>query len=374
MSFALKPVKMSVRMSAWAQRWRDLWRAWQARPALSLPGPALALNAPQDWPAWLRHLAGVAVFAVLLLMLWFVWLVPLVDQLAAAQQTEQRLRADLRARQARLALLTVLPAQQSQAQQRLTELETQLPGPADMHALLSALNRVALARQLQVGLLRPQAPVPGTLYADQRMALQLTGRFEDLSGFALDLSALPWPVAMHSFTLLPAQGDTLRMDMGLRTLRMLPAAQPSATSQPAPHPTIALGTSKTASPERAAPLAALPGLGLAPFSPLRLLPAAPVAAQAPARTAPGRFKPPLESAPLDAMRMVGSVLGTGPPVALLRVNGRIYLVRVGDRLGLDQGRVSDIGPTGLTLREPAADGPGDRPEKTVRLNLVQEPP
>jgi Tfp pilus assembly protein PilP len=49
-------------------------------------------------------------------------------------------------------------------------------------------------------------------------------------------------------------------------------------------------------------------------------------------------------------------------------------VRVGDRLGPDQGRVSDIGPTGLALREPATGGPGDKLEKTVRLNLVQEPP
>ena len=369
MSFAMKPFKMPVRMSGWAQRWRDLW---PGRPALSLPGPALALNAPQDWPAWLRHLAGVAVFAVLLLTLWFVWLEPLADQLAAAQQTEQRLSADLRARQARFALLTALPAQQAQAQQRLTELETQLPGPADMHALLSALNRVALARQLQVGLLRPQAPVPGTLYADQRMALQLTGRFEDLSGFAQDLAGLPWPVAVHSFTLLPAPGDTLRMDMVLRTLRILPALQPSATSEPALQPAIAPVTSIAVAPERSAALASPPGL--APFNPLRLLPPAPVAVQLPARTAPGRFKPPLESAPLDAMRMVGSVLGTGPPVALLRFNSRIYLVRVGDRLGPDQWRVSDIDPTGLALREPAAAGPSDRPEKIVRLNLVQEPP
>ena len=358
-------------MSEWAQRWRDLWPVSQA---FSMPGPALALSAPQDWPAWLRHLAGVAVFAVLLLMLWFVWLLPQADQLAAAQQTEQRLRADLHARQARLALLAALPAQQTQAHQRLTELETQLPGPADMHALLSALNRLALARQLQISLLRPQATVPGTLYADQRMALQLTGRFEDLSGFALDLAGLPWPVAVHSFMLVAAQGDTLRMDLGLRTLRMLPAAQTSATSEPAPQPALALATSKTALPERSAALAALPGLGLAPFNPLRLLPAAPVAVSAPARTAPGRFKPPLESAPLDAIRMVGSVLGTGPPVALLRVNGRIYLVRVGDRLGPDQGRVSDIGPTGLDLREPASGEPGGKPEKTVRLNLMQEPP
>ena len=369
MSLAFKPFKMPVRMPAWAQRWRELW---PVRQALSMPGPALALSAPQDWPVWLRHLAGVAVFSVLLLMLWFVWLAPLAEQLAAAQQTEQRLRVDLRARQDRLALLAALPAQQTQAQQRLTELETQLPGPADMHALLSALNRLALARQLQVGLLRPQAPVPGTLYADQRMALQLTGRFEDLSGFALDLAGLPWPVAVHSVTLVPAQGDTLRMDMGLRTLRTLPAAQSSATTELALRPTLAPVTSKVVSPERSVALAPVPKV--TPFSPLRLLPAVPVALPAPARTAPGRFKPPLESAPLDAMTMVGSVLGTGPPVALLRVNGRIYLVRVGDRLGPDQGQVSDIGPTGLALREPATGEPGDKPEKTVRLNLVQEPP
>jgi hypothetical protein len=179
-------------------------------------------------------------------------------------------------------------------------------------------------------------------------------------------------VAVHSFTLLPVQGDMLRMDMELRSLRILPAVQQSATSEQSPQPALAPVASKTVSSERSAALALVPGV--APFSPLRLLPATPVALPAPARTTPGRFKPPLESAPLDAMRMVGSVLGTGPPVALLQVNGRIYLVRVGDRLGPDQGQVSDIGPTGLALREPATGEPGEKPEKTVRLNLVQEPP
>ena len=182
-----------------------------------------------------------------------------------------------------------------------------------MPALLSALSRVALARQLQIGLLRPQAPAPGPLYADQRMTLQLTGRFEDLSGFAMDLAGLPWPVAVHSFTLLPAQGDTLRMDMALRTLRILPAVQPSATSKLALQPALASVTSKAVSPERFAALAPLPGLGLAPFNSLRLLPVAPVVVPAPARTAPGRFKPTLESAPLAAMRMVGSVFACYVP-------------------------------------------------------------
>jgi type IV pilus assembly protein PilO len=356
----------AVRMPVWAQRLRGLWQTF------SRPGPALALSAPLDWPAWRRHLAGVPVFAVLLLMLWVVWLGPVADQLARAEQAELRLRAELRARQERLAALAALPAQQAQALQRLTELEKQLPGPADMNALLSALSQTALARQLQVGLLRPQAPAPGLLYAEQRMGLQLTGRFEDLSGFALDLAGLPWLVAVHSFTLLPAQGDRLRMDLVLRTLRTLPAVQPSAAGEPVPQPALAPVLSRPASPERSALLALSPGV--APFSPLRLLPVAPVAALVPARAEAGSSKPPLEATPLAAMTMVGSLLGTGPPAALLRVNGRIYLVRVGDRLGPDQGRVSEIGPIGLALREPATGGPGDRSEKTVRLNLVQESP
>ena len=51
-----------------------------------------------------------------------------------------------------------------------------------------------------------------------------------------------------------------------------------------------------------------------------------------------RRKEPLEAFPLDSMSMVGSVNKLGQPVALLRVDGLLYQVRVGDYLGHNYGR------------------------------------
>ena len=73
------------------------------------------------------------------------------------------------------------------------------------------------------------------------------------------------------------------------------------------------------------------------------------------------------------MRLVGSLQRGGQPLALLRVNGLIYSVRVGDRIGQDQGRITAITLTGLLLRE-IAPGPAGRPtERVVSLALVTEP-
>ncbi|MDO9279587.1 MAG: pilus assembly protein PilP [Polaromonas sp.] len=83
--------------------------------------------------------------------------------------------------------------------------------------------------------------------------------------------------------------------------------------------------------------------------------------------------PPLEAAPLSGMRLVGSVFRDGQPMALLRVNGLLYPVRIGDRLGQDQGRVSAISLSGLVLREVAMDAEGQSKERVIRFAVVSEP-
>ncbi len=83
--------------------------------------------------------------------------------------------------------------------------------------------------------------------------------------------------------------------------------------------------------------------------------------------------PPLEASPLAGMRLVGSLRRGGEPVALLRVNGLLYSVREGDRLGQNQGRVSVITLSELVLSEVANDLNGQPTERLVRLALVSEP-
>jgi type IV pilus assembly protein PilP len=120
-------------------------------------------------------------------------------------------------------------------------------------------------------------------------------------------------------------------------------------------------------------------LSVEPFDPQRLLHRVPIDAAANAAkktvqaSAPKPRTPPLEATPLAGMRLVGSVQKDGQFWGLLRVNGLIYPVRVGDRLGQDQGLVSAITLTGLVLRETAPGPAGKTTERLVSLALVSEP-
>jgi type IV pilus assembly protein PilP len=122
--------------------------------------------------------------------------------------------------------------------------------------------------------------------------------------------------------------------------------------------------------------------GVEPFSAQRLLfglpDKAPQAAVTPqlAQTlspTPSPGRPTLDTLPLAGMRLIGSVQRGDQSLALLRVQGLVYSVRVGDKIGQDQGRVSAITLTGLVLRERTLDAAGQHLERVVSLALVQEP-
>jgi type IV pilus assembly protein PilP len=84
-----------------------------------------------------------------------------------------------------------------------------------------------------------------------------------------------------------------------------------------------------------------------------------------------RRKEPLEAYPLDSMNMVGSLNKQGAPFALLRVDGLLYQVKVGDYLGQNYGRVTRIGETEVTLREIVQDAAGEWIERPAALQLQE---
>jgi type IV pilus assembly protein PilP len=84
-----------------------------------------------------------------------------------------------------------------------------------------------------------------------------------------------------------------------------------------------------------------------------------------------RRKEPLEAFPLDAMTMVGSVNRQGRPFALLRVDKLLYQVKVGDYLGQNYGRITQIDETQLVLREIVQDAAGEWIERTTNLQLQE---
>jgi len=84
-----------------------------------------------------------------------------------------------------------------------------------------------------------------------------------------------------------------------------------------------------------------------------------------------RRKEPLEAYPLDNMNMVGSVNKQGRPFALLRVDGLLYQVKVGDYMGQNYGRVLRVSETELVLREVVQDAAGEWIERNSTLQLLE---
>lgn len=84
-----------------------------------------------------------------------------------------------------------------------------------------------------------------------------------------------------------------------------------------------------------------------------------------------RRKEPLESAPLDTVAMVGSLVKSGQPVALVRVDRLLYQVRVGNYLGQNYGLITKVSETDVSLREIVQDAAGEWIERAATLQLQE---
>ena len=84
-----------------------------------------------------------------------------------------------------------------------------------------------------------------------------------------------------------------------------------------------------------------------------------------------RRKEPLESVPLDSVKMVGSLDKAGQLVALVRVDNLVYQVRPGNYLGQNYGRIMKVSETEIVLREIVQDAAGEWIERPAALQLQE---
>jgi type IV pilus assembly protein PilP len=85
-----------------------------------------------------------------------------------------------------------------------------------------------------------------------------------------------------------------------------------------------------------------------------------------------RRKQPLESFPLDTMKMVGSLNRNGQLVALLKVDSLLYQVTPGNYVGQNYGRILKILENQIVLREIVQDAAGEWIERPAALQLQEE--
>ena len=180
-------------------------------------------NEPGQWPVLPKALAWAALALMVVVLGWFLLLSAEHDSLDAEHAKEPNLKKDYQSKLAQAVNLTELRKQKLQVEEYVTQLEKQLPGKADMDALLSDINQAGLGRGLQFELWRPGSVVVKDYYAELPISIKVSGRYHDIGAFAADIANLSRIVTLHNLNITsPAQASgQLSMDATARTYRYL---------------------------------------------------------------------------------------------------------------------------------------------------------
>lgn len=181
-------------------------------------------NQPGQWPL-LPRLTVWAVVAILVVVVgWFVELSSQADDLQAARDKEPALKTEYKNKLAQAINLDALKKQKEEVQTYVTQLEKQLPGKAEMDALLTDINQAGVGRGLVIDQFIPGLTETKEYYAELPIAIRVSGRFHDIGAFAADIAALSRIVTLHNLSISPdpkSAGGGLSMEALARTYRYL---------------------------------------------------------------------------------------------------------------------------------------------------------
>ncbi len=190
-------------------------------------------NEPGQWPLLPKMATFVATAVVVVTLGWFGVLSAQSDELQAERDREPALKQEYQTKVAQAVNLGELRKQLIQVDEYVKQLEKQLPGKADMDALLSDINQAGLGRGLDFDLFRPGQVSVKDYYAELPISIRVTGRYHDIGAFTADIANLSRIVTLHNLVIASsaagkdAQGN-LYMEATARTYRYLDPAEVDA--------------------------------------------------------------------------------------------------------------------------------------------------
>jgi type IV pilus assembly protein PilO len=188
-------------------------------------------NEPGQWPILPKVVSFVFAAVVVVVLGWFALLSAQSDELQLERDKEPRLKQEYRDKVAQAVNLAELRKQRIQVEEYVKQLEKQLPGKAEMDALLSDINQAGLGRGLEFELFRPGQVAVKDYYAELPIAIRVSGRYHDVGAFTADIANLSRIVTLHDLVIANvnakdgAPGANLFMEATARTYRYLDQAE-----------------------------------------------------------------------------------------------------------------------------------------------------
>ena len=188
---------------------------------------------PGLWPALPRSLCAVAALvAVVAAGGWLAWM-PQFEELDRGREAEQRLRNDFESKVAQAQNLDSLRRQKTEVEAQVGRLERQLPGKAEMDALLAEISQAGVARGLQFESFKPGQLQFGDYYAELPIDMRLSGNFHALAGFVSDVANMPRIVTLDKIAIAQQREGALTFECVAHAFRYLDPAEAEQRRQAA---------------------------------------------------------------------------------------------------------------------------------------------
>lgn len=180
---------------------------------------------PGQWPILPQLLAWAGCSLLTLILGWFAVVSEQADALSVSENKEPKLKSEYKEKLAQAINLDVLIQQKKLIQDYVLQLERQLPGKAEMDALLSDINQAGVGRNLLIESFKPEQVVVKDYYAELPIKIRVVGKYHDIGTFASDIAHLSRIVTLHNLSIKPQllkdSNGTLAMEAVARTYRYL---------------------------------------------------------------------------------------------------------------------------------------------------------
>lgn len=176
------------------------------------------INASGSWPVPVKA-AAVVLVCVLVAAAGIYWdTLGQLDELSSLEKQEVDLKSDFETKQKKAANLQDYRDQLAQIETSLAIMIKQMPTKEEVASLLVDISQTGLASGLEFRLFKPGAPIARDFYSELPIAIQVVGKYEELSLFVSGLAALPRIVTVHDVKISPVGKDnTMVMDATVKT-------------------------------------------------------------------------------------------------------------------------------------------------------------
>jgi type IV pilus assembly protein PilO len=224
-----------------------------------------------------------------------------------------------------------------------------LPDKTEYPRLLESLSKIGEENGLNVTLFKPLQEKRLDFYTEVPIEISIVGTYHNLSQFISQILNLDHIVTLHDFSLEPIStgSETLVMNMLAKTYRYIDqkSARPPSTPPTKPPATFSYAAAHLRSP----------------FESYRI------------ENTEQRVKELLESFPITALQMVGTIKKSGTHWAMISTTHHtVHQITIGSYIGQHNGRVTAISDNAVEVTELISGAEGLK-EKKVFLKLVTSP-